>query len=482
MLRIITIIAFRYSKKKTNNTISKAIVVAGGGPYPGNKLWDSTRMAANFAYRVLRYQGISKKNILYFSEDNIDLDNNGKADDIAGIPTSDNIRTAISSWDGNANTLILYLTDHGKEKTFHLSESETLSADHLNLWLSQYQSGNPNKRVIVIYDACMSGSFVPALSANNRIIVTSTEADEDAYFISQGSLSFSDAFWSDIFNGNHVGKSFDSAKQAVAEFQNPMIEIGSNISGEVPIGNGISYNRELPLIETVSCTISGNRITCTATAGGKDGIARVWAVIMPSDYDIGTLSRPVVELPSFELMPDNDDDNKYTGMYQNYLVRNIRITIYAEDRNGNTSVPSLTYLSGLNVSEDKAVIAAGNPDIFGKNIQQAEDALKFQRYADGNIMKAATVEELHLKLADCASSDTHDVLIYLVGKGSPGSFRISNTESLSATTLNLWLNDLQEKISGKVVVVYDADYSGMFIPLLKPPQGKRADTDFRHFG
>ncbi len=463
--------AFR--KTDPNEKISKAIIVAGGGPFPGNHLWDSTRMVADFAYRSLNHQGFDKSEIYYLSyETGLDLDNNGKADDIAGIPTMNKIETAIT-WAEDSDMLIIYLTDHGQNNRFWLSDSETLSADKLNLWLSQYQKSDPDKRVIVIYDACMSGSFVPVLSpAENRIVITSTAADEDAYFISQGSLSFSDAFWSDIFNGNPVGKSFDSAQRAVAEFQNPMIGIGSGISGEVFIGNGTSYNREVPVIE---CTSTGNRITCTATAGGKDGIARVWAVIMPSDYNIGILSRPVVELPSFELMPDNNDEKKYTGIYENYHIRNIRIAVYAEDRNGNTSVPSLIYPSELNVSEDKAVIVAGAPyNLIEKNAKQADDALRFQRYTDKNIfnMKTPTTDNLRLILENCASADTHDVLVYLVGKGSPGSFRISNTESLSAATLNLWLNNLQKKISGKIIVVCDSDYSGSFIPLLKPPQGK----------
>jgi len=44
----------------------KAILVAGGGPFPGNSLWDATQASANFAYRTLIYQGFAKAAIVRF--------------------------------------------------------------------------------------------------------------------------------------------------------------------------------------------------------------------------------------------------------------------------------------------------------------------------------------------------------------------------------------------------------------------------------
>ena len=46
--------------------------------------------------------------------------------------------------------------------------------------------------------------------------------------------------------------------------------------------------------------------------------------------------------------------------------------------------------------------------------------------------------------------------------GGNGNFRMSGTETLSATELVSWLDQLQAVIPGKVIVVYDACESGSF--------------------
>ena len=43
----------------------RAIVVAAGGSYPGNDLWNATQVAANFAYRTLVSQGFTNESITY---------------------------------------------------------------------------------------------------------------------------------------------------------------------------------------------------------------------------------------------------------------------------------------------------------------------------------------------------------------------------------------------------------------------------------
>ena len=62
-------------------------MLAGGGPYQGNILWDATRLCADFAYRTLEYQGYEKENIRYLSDDDsVDSDGNGIVDDVFASP------------------------------------------------------------------------------------------------------------------------------------------------------------------------------------------------------------------------------------------------------------------------------------------------------------------------------------------------------------------------------------------------------------
>ena len=65
-----------------------------------------------------------------------------------------------------------------------------------------------------------------------------------------------------------------------------------------------------------------------------------------------------------------------------------------------------------------------------------------------------------------------DLLLYLIGEGKEGVFQIEETDTLTAEDLDKWLDDLQNEITGQVIVIYDAAYSGSFLPKLKPTDGK----------
>jgi len=119
---------------------SKAIIVAGGGSFPGNNLWAATQMCANFAYRSMSYQGFTKETIYYLTSDtDLDLDNNGELDDVDGDATNSNLQHAITNWAADAESLVIYLTDHGGDRTFRMSGSEILNASDLDTWLDQLQ-------------------------------------------------------------------------------------------------------------------------------------------------------------------------------------------------------------------------------------------------------------------------------------------------------------------------------------------------------
>jgi len=37
----------------------KALIIAGGGPYESNYLWDATKNMADYAYQALKFQGLA---------------------------------------------------------------------------------------------------------------------------------------------------------------------------------------------------------------------------------------------------------------------------------------------------------------------------------------------------------------------------------------------------------------------------------------
>ncbi len=480
---------------------NKAIIIAGGGDYQGNRLWDATQLCANFAYRTLIYQGFPKNAICYLSPDkDLDLDGNGKADDVYGKATNNNLQEAIAGCTG-ANKLILYLVDHGGRETFRMSDSENLYVSQLKTWLHELQTTMHGK-IIIIYDACQSGSFLPALVGNKRIVIASTSPDENSHFISQGSISFSDFFWSHIFNSYDIEQSFKYATEAineVTEHQNPLLDSNGDGLGNksqdydsvqgVYIGNRANIQENIPKIQEIfdNITVSDtNPATLYAVVTDNDGIAHVWAVIKPPDYTQNlwySSNTPVLEIPSIDLMPIGN--NRYEAVYEGFNIKGTyKVAVYARDRLGNTSLPKLSTVSVDKTLRRRAVIVAGNYSTdLGPAIKNAANlacrTLISQWYADDEIFiyssepsskEIGTLKDL---IENRASQDTLDIVIYLVGRGERGIFHISDTEKLLIDDLKTWLDTLQNKINGKVTVICDADYSGSFIEMLKPPEGKQ---------
>jgi hypothetical protein len=87
---------------------------------------------------------------------------------------------------------------------------------------------------------------------------------------------------------------------------------------------------------------------------------------------------------------------------------------------------------------------------------------------DGDAVKTV----LEKTIADCISDSTGELLIYMTDHGGVGTFSLNEKEILKAEELDKWLDDFQIKTSAKIILIYDACYSGSFIPLLTAPEGK----------
>ncbi|MBW1823856.1 MAG: caspase family protein, partial [Deltaproteobacteria bacterium] len=462
-------------------------------------------MSANFAYRTLIYQGFAKDDIFYLTSDtDLDFDGDG-IPDVNGDATNANLQSAITGWavNENADSLVLYLVDHGGEDTFRMSGSETLSSENLANWLNQLQA-NISGRIVVIYDACKSGSFIDDLRGDNRIIITSTLPSERAKFLSQGTISFSNFFWTHIFNSMSIEEAFLNAKQVVNfafENQNPML---SGAAENVYIGSGEGRMiGEAPDIGSVSQPQDiDDETSADLYADGvddPDGVARVWATVWPPGTNLGSTEIPLLDqLPTFELV--HIGGNSYKGTYGGFTQDGAyQIAIYAMDGNNNTSIPKLTSVSHNYHLTRKAIIVAGGESvittrsIIETNAGLAYNALLSQLYTDDDIyfMSVTGIPgfdvapsnsnlENHLNsLAGDGDIENLDLTIYMIGAGNTGIFTMNDDpvpDILNASSqLDVWLDNLQSSKSCRVTLIYDADKSGSFIPVLylpNPPQGK----------
>ena len=158
------------------------------------------------------------------------------------------------------------------------------------------------------------------------------------------------------------------------------------------------------------------------------------------------------------------------------------------------------FSKGTELSKNKAIIVAGSGPYKGnnlwediqKNANRAYHTLTYQGYThdtiyylswdinvgldlngDGkcDVDADATNSNLQFAITEWAK-DAESLVLYLIGHGGDGAFRMTETEILKAEDLALWLNELQETMQGLVVVIYEACHSGSFLSKLLPPPGK----------
>ncbi len=516
-----------------NNT--RAIIIAGGGPYADNKLWAATQAMANKAYNALLHQGFIRENIHYISATaSLDLDGNGLQDEVDADLSRQSIQDAITQWasadddgDGSpdAEDVVVYATDHGGSDLFRVNAVEMLSSGDLDSWLTTLE-GEISGNVTLIYDACQSGSFSP-ISHSRRRVITSSGENEAAEFTGSGLLSFSDTFWMKIQNGNSIGDAYSAAWQGILKTpgaQSPQLDAdgdqglntGYSVTGEPIepafgdylvlhnefIGSGTHNFLQGPVIDSASAsnlTGSSARISAHGVTD-SDGINQVWAVVYPPNLPPQDLENPLTGLPTLDLIADDLIAGDYSVGYAGFTSPGLyKIVISATDSLGNTSPPIDTSLNVGNPVSRKAIIVIGG-EISDPHWPVREEtgsiaymALKQQGYADSDIEylspsnvngveKLVTRDNLAFAITNWSAGNTQDLTLFLVGDSDGVSFRLNDSqgpggtpEHLTADDLDGWLDILQDPgqgaLPGKVTVIMDADNAGFYLGRLSTPAG-----------
>jgi len=367
---------------------SKAILVAGSGPYASNTVWTAIEMNANYAYKILKYQGYSKNTIYYLSAgSDMDLDADNIADDIDDQATMQNLKYALSTWAAGSDDLLLYMVGHGSDGAFQLNASENLPATELNAWLNEAQN-EINDHLIIIYDACSSGNFLPKLrnsSSKKRLIITSTSENEDSLLVDDGTLSFSFIFFSKIFHGDKLYDAFVHARNSIEYAydyrQIPQIEgnndgignqeIDKEVARGVKLGKEIKSYGSIPTIgEIISLDqplVNENKLLIYAEGvNDPSGIQRVWAVITPPDYTVTDPGNPVIDLPVVELLPVGN--KRYEAFYDRFIATGTyHISIFAMDEQGDISLPEQTSIEKVFAEPDQPPVAGFGSDLTNGN-------------------------------------------------------------------------------------------------------------------
>ncbi|MEM9531448.1 MAG: LamG-like jellyroll fold domain-containing protein [Pseudomonadota bacterium] len=389
---------------------TKAIVVAGGGDYPENFLWEATQINANNAYDKLVYQGFTADRIQYLHPDpNLDLDGNPATTEVDGDPTLANLEQAITSWAADADNLVVYLADHGDKEVFRMNPEEIIDSTTLASWLAQLQdSAWPNRAqppvgnsgwITVVYEACESGTFQDNLApqnsvaTNKRLVITTSSSDQNASFIAQGLLSFSYQFWINVFNGDNVRDAFELASATISTAypqQAPLLSLvdggslvtnldayfddgGANagFAGRF-IGNGTANSFIGPdLINPSASLVSGSTglLEVQSVLSAND-VSRVWVIIEPPGYQVRDSENPILELPTVDLDTDCVSGADYCGEFSGFTtIGDYRIQFLAQDIFGTVSRlagSEVTLTVGNPLRNKAALLIGGGADEAGQ--------------------------------------------------------------------------------------------------------------------
>lgn len=446
----------------------KAIIIAGGGTYPGNDLWEATRLSAHLAYAALKHQGFGQNRIRYYSDDvGLDLDNNAIADDIEAVPSVAALEQSITEWSADAEWLVLYLVDHGDNGRFRIGPNETLSAAQLAYYLDQ-RNGN----TLVIIDACQAGSFAEPLSGANRIIIASAGADEPAHFIGSGAVSFSGVFWSAVMGGQAVAEALADAKTFLnaAELpQNPVAVPETWPAPNLYIGLGIQFGTP-PVLNspTVEIDTDPARLRLHVMASeSAEGLSRVWAVLRPMTDSGFSPSAPIIDFPTVELA--RDDSGGFAGETAVPASSTpYAAALYARSVSGRTSAPVVVEPAESDTAKPAAILIHGYTEDAGERaaiaawIATAGTALAARGFADADVTVLSAADDasgesianqLTERLDELSRAGVSELVLYLVGGGPMTAFPVGPDETLSPN----WLADYAADFES-LALIWDAPH------------------------
>jgi len=215
---------FAGSPALTGSSSEEQSVLVGGssgyaviveGRLSNNEGLHSHNKTANRIYKALKDRGFTDDDISYFNY-------NTKQAGVDAVPSKAAIQAAIGTWakdkmNSSPAPLYIIMVDHGNPNNFYIN-NETITPDDMSSWLDSLESGLSSKALeekrVVIIGSCYSGSFIPAVSGNGRVVVTSAAENEESYKganepdgVRSGEF-FLDELFKQLWRGSSLKKAF----------------------------------------------------------------------------------------------------------------------------------------------------------------------------------------------------------------------------------------------------------------------------------
>ena len=375
-------------------TWGNLILVAGGGIADTNVLKDSTQYLSNVTYSRFVARGFEKKDIHYLNpKTGHDIDGDTYPDHIVSddTPTVDDVRWAIEQWardQASVGPLYIVLIDHGGIGTFEIMPGEIITGTELYASISAFENAT-NREVVVIIEACKSGSFVDDLfdPGTQRMIITSTD-EGNAYLGLKGQISFTQFFMDSLLGGDTFEKSHQRAKARLASCGRPyslmdsqIVEGGDATLSQERLGGNFAIAGLLPEILAQTQDFATQAQTThefNVTVSDLTGQTKVWAVVETPDYRapsvVVDLEAPEVQLPTFDLVDEENSilDGVFKGSYGDFVYNGqYKIVFYGRNAEDMVTISPPTTVSvtgGLDITTDPG-------DVNGDGTVSLKDAL-----------------------------------------------------------------------------------------------------------
>ncbi len=353
--------------KRLGESPGAVLIVAGRNETASlqTNIFNST----NRAYRIFKSAGYSDDDIFYMAS--VEQKPDGDVNRVDGPATAAALETAITEWArarvGFGQPFTIYMMDHGFADRYCVDGCNgggAVTPTQLNEWLATLESTTGVNQVNIIIEACQSGSFLDrfngtvqdiqnSLSRQNRVVITSTGRENNAYASAQGAY-FSDAFFSCLADSGDLKSCFDQGQAAVTVTgvdQTPWMDdngdgLHNSADGTVAQARFVTkfFSSVRPVITASQVERSGTTGLLSAdVAAGAEEIEIVWAAIYPPGFqepDDVTLN---LQVPTVRLEADPATPNHYTFNYINGFTEagDYRIVFYAQDRLGIHAQPRL---------------------------------------------------------------------------------------------------------------------------------------------
>ena len=383
------------------------ILLAGGGLADSNILRESTQYLSDLVYRQFKDRLFGDDDIYYFNPRAYhDINGDGFGENIVddSSPTVAKLGQVITQWAASQSTdgpLYVYLIDHGGIDTFMVYPNEIITAAQLKGYLNAFQSLT-GRKVVVVLEACKSGSFTNDLvtSGQDRVVVTSAD-NRDSYVEMDGRVSFSQLFVDRLRAGSSVKDAYDYTKGKLLAMGLPystmrpqLVEGALSLSDQIKIGGNFAIAGLYPEMAGQSPNMSIQANTTQGfyvTLSDLEGIESVWALVQPPDYipptDVADLNAPQVNLPTFTLT-DPQGDKKFEGSYNSFTYNgNYLITFYAKNSSGSVTISTPTVVT---VSGGQNLPAHWG-DINGDGVVNLADAILAMQVLSGMTPEGQTI-------------------------------------------------------------------------------------------